>query len=236
MKIDIRFGVVLTLLLSAIPTTPALAQYRARPPSTENHGFLRCWRCFLPEQPPLSGRVQLCLQPESEGPIDGVKIVQRPCDFSNLYQKWWFTPAAGFNYQQPGIYRIVNSGSGKCLDNRDGRGETVQQSTCNSTSNTMQWKLVAVGKVETDVAQFINMRSRNKCLDRGGVIQSTRPPPTRPPAFSSPIVQKFCARANTIVGPAVAQVFGWGAIAHRPYCGVELCKCAQEAQEPPEPC
>jgi Ricin-type beta-trefoil lectin domain-like len=59
---------------------------------------------------------------------------------------------------------------------RDGKtadGSPVQQWTCNTTSTTMQWKLVVVGNIKyytqpVSYAQFINVRS-GKCLDiRGG--------------------------------------------------------------------
>src|SRR5215475_9047572 len=135
-KIGIRFGVVLALLLSVIPTTLALAQYQVQLPYHGN-SLLRNWRN------------QLCLQPEYEAPNNGVAIVQQPCNPDDLYQRWSFVlhPMTGQpdsrNYKQAGIYLVVNTGSGQCLDDRDGKtadGSPVQQWTCNVTSTTMAWK------------------------------------------------------------------------------------------------
>ena len=109
---------------------------------------------------------------------------------------------------KPWIYLVINSGSGQCLDDRDGKtadGSPVQQWTCNTTSTTMQWKLVTVGNIKyypdpVSFAQFINMRS-GKCLDvRGGsyapgtALQIYRCTSTGTPGSH---------RAN------LAQVFGW---------------------------
>jgi len=152
----IWFGVVLALLLSVMPTTPALAQYQVQPPREEYDSLLQN----------LGSR--LCLQPQYEVRINGLAIVQQPCNGNDLYQRWFFLTVR-LDYQQPGIYRIINSGSGQCLDDRDGKTadrSPVQQWTCNYTSTTMQWKLETIGysAYNPDYGQFINMRS-GKCLD-----------------------------------------------------------------------
>jgi Ricin-type beta-trefoil lectin domain-like len=157
MKHLIWFGVVLALLLSVMPTAPTLAQYQVQPPGDEYDSLLKNWG---------SG---LCLQPEYEIRINGLAIVQHPCNDNDPYQRWYFfTVRLGF--QKPGIYWIINSGSGQCLDDRDGKTadrSPVQQWTCN-WSTTMQWKLETVGYIPypdyPTWGQFINMRS-GKCLD-----------------------------------------------------------------------
>jgi hypothetical protein len=64
MKHLISFGGVLASLLSMMPTTPALAE----PPSQEYESLLQNWGS------------RLCLQPEYEARINGVAIVQQPCN------------------------------------------------------------------------------------------------------------------------------------------------------------
>jgi ricin-type beta-trefoil lectin protein len=206
------FGVVLALLLSVIPTAPALAQYQVQPPYS-GHSLLGS---------AVSPR--LCLQPEYEARINGLAIVQQPCNRDDLYQRWSFLlhPMTGTldgrNYRQAGIYHVVNSGSGQCLDDRDGKTadrSPVQQWPCNFTSTTMAWKLVTVGKIcavipercpadlpryQVSTAQFINMRSK-KCLDvRGG----SDAPGTALQIYHCTTTGTFDeGRANK------AQVFGW---------------------------
>lgn len=151
---NIWFAVVLALLLSVMPTTPALAQ-----PFEHAEYLLVNWGS------------RLCLQPEYEDRINGLAIVQQPCNENDPYQRWSFE--GGF---LNGIYRIINSGSGQCLDDRDGKTadwSPVQQWPCNLRSTTMKWKLDTVGRPGSWVCaayrcQFKNIRS-GKCLDvRGG--------------------------------------------------------------------
>jgi ricin-type beta-trefoil lectin protein len=170
---------------------------------------------------------RLCLQPEYEARINGLAIVQQPCNRDDLYQRWSFQlhlmtgQLDGRNYRQAGIYWVVNSGSGQCLDDRDGKTadrSPVQQWTCNDTSTTMAWKLVTVGKIcaispqdcpplevlpvrhHPSTAQFINMRSK-KCLDvRGG----SSAPGTALQIYHCTTTGRIDeGRAN------LAQVFGW---------------------------
>jgi hypothetical protein len=155
MKHLISFGGVLASLLSVMPTTPALAE----PPSQEYDSLLQNWGS------------RLCLQPEYEARINGVAIVQQPCNENDPYQRWSFS---GDGLKR-GIYRLINSGSEQCLDDRDGKttdGSPVQQWTCNyPTSTTMQWKLELAGEDHLEgwipvypPGQFYNVRSK-KCLD-----------------------------------------------------------------------
>jgi hypothetical protein len=90
-----------------------------------------------------------CLEPSNDdffGDCD--LVVQRPCD-GTVAQAWElvpigtkrFIPGTFFHVDHPG-YRIVNAGSGLCLDDRDGvsgDGATTQEWECNTTSTTMQW-------------------------------------------------------------------------------------------------
>ena len=108
MKHLIWCGVVLALLLSAMPATPALAQYQVQPPMFEYDSVLTNYG---------SG---LCLQPERAARINGLAIVQQPCVGNDAYQRWFFS-VLRLDYQKPGIYWVINSGSGQCLDDRDGR-------------------------------------------------------------------------------------------------------------------
>ena len=82
MKHLIWFGVVLALLLSVMPTTPALAQYQVQPPREEYDSLLQN----------LGSR--LCLQPQYEVRINGLAIVQQPCNGNDLYQRWFFLTGA----------------------------------------------------------------------------------------------------------------------------------------------
>jgi hypothetical protein len=86
----------------------------------------------------------LCLQPVPEAALNGVSVLQETCDSNNphyAYQKWSLrgvSKALG----QPGIYRIINSATGLCLDDTNGSttdATPVQLWVCNSTSTTMQW-------------------------------------------------------------------------------------------------
>jgi hypothetical protein len=159
MKQLIWFGVVLAVLLSVMPAAPALAEYGTPPPNWRHALFYNLG----------SG---LCLQPQYEAPTNGLTIVQQPCNDNDLYQRWWFQLLVQDRTTPLGTYRIINSGSGQCLDDRDGRtanGSPVQQWTCNYTSNTMQWKFENGG--DRYNYQFRNVRS-GKCLDvRGGSLQ-----------------------------------------------------------------
>jgi hypothetical protein len=82
MKIDIWFGVVLALLLSVMPTTPALAQarYPVRPPTGDVHSLLVN----------TGDHREHCLQPEQAAPINGLAMVHQPCNRDDLYQRWRF--------------------------------------------------------------------------------------------------------------------------------------------------
>src|SRR5262252_7086834 len=153
------FGVVALLLVT--PVRHALAQYQVQPPLEYYDSLLQNYGS------------RLCLQPEREAGLNGIAIVQQRCNAKDLYQRWYFL-VKRLDYQKPGIYWIINSGSGQCLDDRDGKtadSSPVQQWTCNTTSTTMQWKLETAGYPTYPPepwAQFINMRA-GKCLDvRGG--------------------------------------------------------------------
>jgi hypothetical protein len=151
MKHFIRFAAVLAIALSVLPM-PAPALAYVQPPLEYYHSLF------------FNTGSRLCLQPTYEAPINGLSIVQQPCNSNNLYQKWSFW-AIRLDYQKPGIYQIRNSGSGQCLDDRDGAsadGSPVQQWTCNFDSTTMQWRLEDVGA--SNSYQFRNMRT-GKCLD-----------------------------------------------------------------------
>jgi hypothetical protein len=189
----IWFGVVLALLLSVMPISPALAQRQVQPPL---HGYDSLLENY---------GSRLCLQPESEVPINGLAIVQQPCNANDLYQRWRFMTVR-LDYGKPGIYWIINSGSRQCLDDRDGKTadrSPVQQWTCNfsRTSTTMQWKLETVGYSPNRVywGQFINMRS-GKCLDvRAG---------SSAPGAALQIYR--CTSTGTVgSGANLAQVFEW---------------------------
>ncbi len=196
----IWFGVVLALPLSVMPTTPALAQYQVQPPREEYDSLLQNFGS------------RLCLQPEYEAPANGLAIVQQPCSGS-VYQRWFFW-VKSMEFQKPGIYWIVNSGSGQCLDDRDGKTadwSPVQQWTCNYTSTTMQWKLETVGYSPypdyPPWGQLINLRS-GKCLDvRGG---SSAP--------GAALQIYHCTSTGTVAsGHAnLAQVFEWVGTMPRP--------------------
>jgi hypothetical protein len=90
-----------------------------------------------------------CLVPSPDAPLsNGDLVVQRTCD-GTVGQAWELVPI-GTKRFIPGLffhvdhaaYRIVNAGTGLCLDDRDGvssDGATVQEWECNTTSTTMQW-------------------------------------------------------------------------------------------------
>jgi hypothetical protein len=152
MKYLTQFGVVLAIALLVLPATVARAE--PEPPPNAYNSIIYNWGS------------RLCLQPEYEAALNGITIVQQPCTGS-LYQKWRFQGVYR-EYLQPAVYKIINSGSGQCLDLRDGRTadwSPVQQWTCNWDSTTMQWQLIEIDRYHI---QFRNMRS-GKCLDvRGG--------------------------------------------------------------------
>jgi len=156
MKHLIWFG--MALLLSVMPTTPALAQYEVQPPNFQYEHDLR------------NTGSQLCLQPEQEANLNGLAIVQQPCNGSP-YQHWYFLAKVYEAGGPPGTFWVINSGSGQCLDDRDGKTadrSPVQQWTCNFDSTTMQWKLASIEPTQYPNypvhAEFINVRS-GKCLD-----------------------------------------------------------------------
>ena len=186
MKYLIQFGVVLAIALSVLPTASARAAVEyPQPPLSYYHSLLKNIG---------SG---LCIQPEYEGAINGLGIVQQPCNEADLYQRWRFQTVR-LDYGKPGIYLIVNSGSEQCLDDRDGATadwSPVQQWSCNFTSTTMQWTLVDPGRPLIGL-QFRNVRT-GKCLDvRGGSLQ--------PGA-----VLQIYRCTSTATAPNYAQLFGW---------------------------
>lgn len=158
MQYLIRLGVV--LVLSLLPIESASAADYPQPPLNYYHSLLK------------NVGSGLCIQPESEAAIAGLGIVQQPCNENDLYQRWSFQTVR-LDYGKPGIYLIINSGSGQCLDDRDGATadwSPVQQWTCNFTSTTMQWTLVDPGRPLIGL-QYKNVRT-GKCLDvRGGSLQ-----------------------------------------------------------------
>jgi len=177
MKRLIGFSVILAVLLSVMPAAPARASDLQPPDSSYRSLF-------------FNFNSNLCLQPWYEAPINGLTIVQQPCNHDNLYQNWSFDILRKdlWTYFW-GKYLIRNRGSGQCLDDRDGRtanGSPVQQWPCNYTSTTMQWKMETVG-LEGVGWESINERT-GKCLDvRGGssapgavlqIYQCTSNPPS----------------------------------------------------------
>jgi hypothetical protein len=90
----IWFGVVLALLLSVMPTTPAPAQYQVHPPAKEYDSLLQ------------NLRSRLCLQPEYESRI----MVSRSCNSratgNDLYQRWYFSTLLTDRYGRVGAYII----------------------------------------------------------------------------------------------------------------------------------
>jgi hypothetical protein len=71
MKHPIWSGVVAAMLLSAVLINPALAQGAVEP--SPDPSF------FSPLSNLGSG---LCLQPQTEAPLNGITIVQQPCSIS----------------------------------------------------------------------------------------------------------------------------------------------------------
>lgn len=163
MKQLIWFSVILAIALSVMPAAPALAEDFP----DDDYDYLIANRG--------SG---LCLQPWYEAPINGLTIVQLPCNQYNLYQRWFLTSGEFDNSTSPPttLYQIVNSGSGQCLDLRDGKtanGSPVQQWPCNwgrDPSTTMLWRL----NDDVFFYELKNERTKErtgagKCLDvRGG--------------------------------------------------------------------
>jgi hypothetical protein len=191
MKRLIWFGVVLAVLVSVMPAAPAKAS--ELPPDYQYHSVI------------FNVGSGLCLQPWYEAPTNGLTIVQQPCNPNDLYQKWRFHKLSLNWITNPlGTYQIINSGSGQCLDDRDGKtddGSPVQQWTCNWTSTTMQWKLEDAGGYGS-LPWFRNVRS-GKCLDvRGG---SSAP---------GAILQIYRC-TSTASSPNYAQIFGWTYVTHR---------------------
>jgi len=183
MKRLIGFSIILAIALSVMPAAQANAA--ALPPDSSYHSLF------------FNTRSGLCLQPEYKAAINGLTIVQQPCDQYDLYQRWWFSKVA------QDTYRLVNSGSWQCLDDRDGAtadGSPVQQWTCNSTSTTMQWRMEDGGG--NPGYRFKNIRS-GKCLDvRGGSLQ--------PGA-----VLQIYRCTSTASSPNYAQLFYWAYVTHR---------------------
>ena len=93
---NLTLGVVRVFLLSAMPITSVMAQYQVQPPRDEYDSLLQ------------NLGSDLCLQPEYEGRINGLAIVQQPCNGNDLYQRWHFLTAR-LNYQKPGIYWIITN-------------------------------------------------------------------------------------------------------------------------------
>jgi len=193
------FGVV-ALLLLVTPVRKALAQYQVQPPLEYYDSLLQNYGS------------RLCLQPEREAALNGIAIVQQRCNGIDPFQRWFFW-VKRLDYLQPGIYWVVNVGSGQCLDDRDGKtadSSPVQQWTCNTTSTTMQWKLETAGYPTyppSPWAQFINIRS-GKCLDvRGG---SSAP--------GAALQIYHCTTSGTLAsGRAnLAQIFQWVGTKLRP--------------------
>jgi hypothetical protein len=197
MKHPIWFGVVLAILLSVVSINPALAQGAVEP--SPDPSF------FSPLSNFGSG---LCLQPQTEAPLNGITIVQQPCSIgTDWYQNWQWDLIGAVSYGHPGTYRIINVGSRQCLDDRDGKTadwSPVQQWTCNRTSTTMQWKVETVGidpyNPYPTWAQFINIRS-GKCLD----VRSGSSAP-------GAVLQIYHCSSKGTVGSGqanLAQVFQW---------------------------
>jgi hypothetical protein len=111
-----------------------------------------------------------CLQPSVDNINgNGDLVVQSTCNGSPA-QSWEVRPIGTRNYTDwlapfnlPS-YRIVNVGSGLCLDDRDGvasDGAAVQQWACNNTSTTMVW--TNIGDYD-QLGRFaiVNLRASNK--------------------------------------------------------------------------
>jgi hypothetical protein len=199
MKHLIWFSIVLALL-SGVPTTPALAEYPARPSTIRASFLANLATGRLSNGQLMHDRDVLCLRSKSENPISGDAVVQRPCKESDVWQQWLFKPVPPFvddevHSEQPGIYWIVNTQTRQCLDNKDGRGHDVQLWPCNQTSTTMQWKVEAVDKEPQIWGRFVNMRSK-KCLSLGVRLGETEPSRPPPPRTTPPVVQYACARSS----------------------------------------
>ena len=161
MKHLIRFSVVLAVVLSVMPAAPAKADV-AGAVGPIYYYWLRNVSSWL------------CIQPEYEAALNGITIVQQPCNEDDLYQQW--QPVLVRN----GLSHLVNRGSGQCLDLRDGNTANwspVQQWTCNNTSTTMLWREQEIGPY---TYRYINERSgkcldvRSGSLDPGAVLQIYR--------------------------------------------------------------
>src|SRR5439155_6771595 len=110
-----------------------------------------------------------CLQPSDENFFgNGDLVVQRACNTS-FAQLWELIPIGKKEYLGFLLfptYRIVNLGSGLCLDDRDGvssDGAIVQQWACNTTSTTMMWGDDShTDDSNTDVHVILNLRASNR--------------------------------------------------------------------------
>lgn len=155
MKYILSFCVVLAVALSVMPAASANAA----------DSILITWL--------RNSSSGLCIQPEYEAALNGITIVQQPCNYDDTYQQWQHV------YVRNGLYHFVNRGSGQCLDDRDGATadwSPVQQWTCNNTSTTMLWRPQELGGPYY-IERFVNERSgkcldvRSGSLDPGAVIQ-----------------------------------------------------------------
>ena len=155
MKRLIWLGITLALLLSVIRTTTALAHNQVQPPQDYYDNTF------------LNYGSRLCLQPEHETPTNGLAIVQQRCKENDRYQRWFFS-VKRLDYQKPGIYWVVNSGSGQCLDDRDGRtadGSPVQQWTCNFTS-THDAMETGKPRIQPGIASLSAVGAIHQCAQR----------------------------------------------------------------------
>jgi hypothetical protein len=110
-----------------------------------------------------------CLEPSRENFLgNGDPVVQRLCD-GGINQTWEVTPIGAKNFGDRGnplnlsAYRLRNSLTGLCLDDRDGvtsDGATVQQWACNTTSTTMIWGDDFF--LDRDGTRLLNLRASNK--------------------------------------------------------------------------
>src|SRR4051812_30897408 len=101
MKYLVRFGIGMAFLLAVmvVPSTTANVNAAETP----------IWFSWL-----RNAQSRMCIQPEYEAAINGLGIVQQPCNEADYYQQWLDVSV------RDGLSHLVNRGSGQCLDDRNG--------------------------------------------------------------------------------------------------------------------
>jgi len=81
----------------------------------------------------------LCMDLQVRGEVpDGTAVVQNPCATKLISQRWAFVFAGGV----PGLVKVVNQSTGKCLEVKDGsltQGAPLQVSTCLDSADHQVW-------------------------------------------------------------------------------------------------